>query len=295
MKILSTAMTGLKVAAKFVYRHKRVILTAVGTAGTVLAVVDAVKTAPKIKEAIEVEEEAKIVDCKAKGIPEEKQHLTPVEKGKVFMTNGGWHIVVLGAVGVCSFLLNTRFDMKEIASTGSDLLKARRDYQDLVELHNDYVRATHERLGEEKAKEIGDSVREERAKSYPEMMHVKNTGTGDTLFVDSFSGQFFRGSATFLQNQALDFGDAIKDGETECEHEGTWNEWAERIHINPIGGIYCDVPSYGFYRSSGRHGDRIGWNSTNNRFRLKILNEWTPGPGGEPAQIVSYENDPEML
>ena len=164
------------------------ILTALGISGGITAAVMAVKATPNY-----IYETERIPD------------IQPKEKAKIFAINYGPSIC-MGAISVTSILGAQHINSKRIAGLATAYKiseTALREYQDKV----------IEKVGEKKAKQIKDSIIEDRLRKGPADADIDNEpkDSGDYLCYDYYTGKYFYSTQAKLDAAGAEINHRLKE------------------------------------------------------------------------------------
>ena len=139
----------------------------------------------------------------------------------------------------------------------------------------DFKKQTEKVVGKNKVKEIEQEVIQERVKKETETMpktHVIETGHGNTLIRDAFSGQYFRCDTEYIRKKCNDL---------------TYRLWsAMEIDLNDV---YMEID--GLEQNDG--GDMVGWIAEDGPIEpyfVAAFSAW-----GEPCASMSFTTPPHYL
>lgn len=238
------------------------ILTALSIAGGVTTVILAVKATPKAMQLLEEAKQTKreeITDGGRIDIPEEECQLT---KKEVVKTAWKPYIpaAITGAVSIA-------------CAIGSRSVSARRNaalataYKLSEAALSEYKDKVVETIGEVKEKEIREEIAKDRVEKQPvQMENIFETGRGDTLFLEYYSGRWFKSSINAVE--------------------------AAKNTVNSRLNSYDYVSLNEFYDELGlAHtglGDDLGWN----RYYDGLIDINTVSDNGAPFYVVSCSVQP---
>lgn len=277
MNRLAVLKNVAKAAGKFVVSHRKEFLMALGVASTTGAIATAIVKSPEAKEAFEsVKPEEG--DTKVDILVKEAKAVVPIV----------WPIVALASVGMGSFMLAMHISGKEVSRAVTDGLAYKQAYNELAQIHNDYINANRKIAGEEIHEKVQEEVGAKAASRIGTDMVVCNSGKGDELFYDTLSGQFFRSTSTYISNAAMDFANDMHNGQLSNPEAmngfGQASEWLENYLLINAGMICGDQ---GWYDN-----DRDGFNTKYCPFRIYITEHFITAPDGNPARVIEYDNIP---
>lgn len=226
----------MKIKAKL-KKHAPAILTGFAIAGTIGAVVSAVKMKPKYDN---------LVEEKRKEREEKKEELTKKDILAAGM-KAYWPTLVLIAVSAGCAIGSTYIGARRVAETAAIASTTKKVY-------DEYRGAVEKKLKEKQKDEIIDDIAkgrmekaEAKIKNTPaESVHVYNKGRGDQLFFDSWSGRYFEA-------------ESIEDIRSAI------NSLNEEILNQPS----VDVNTYYSYLGlpETKEGERLEWCTGNDGFR----------------------------
>lgn len=141
----------------------------------------------------------------------------------------------------------------------------------------EYQRKTKEIIGEEKAKEIDTEVAKARCKEVPVIVedndsaYITYTGYGDTLIYDTFSGRYFRSTATAVERAVNQVNKHIFN-----DYLMTVNDFYNEINVPTIGA-----------------GNLIGWKSDKDMMEISFDSD--VDTNGNPYLVLTYVTRPVPL
>ena len=205
------AKTMVKIGKDFVIKHGPAILTTVGIAELVGTSYLWVKNTPKAQQRIADKQQEK---------GDEK--LTKME---TFKAAAPAYIPAASAtvLTATTFLLANRISAKQMAA----LIAA---YQLSEEARNEWKENTLKTVGQKKYDDIEESVARSRMQQVPATeASIINTGKGDTLFFDAWSGRYFYSSRQALHDVQLDLGDIFQTSGDIC-----LNDYYDMINLDEV-------------------------------------------------------------
>lgn len=240
---------------------KRIIFKLGAIAGVGVTAYVAVKRASKIEEATKEVKEA---------MPEDKKEKTRhIVKAVPKMVKASWPVLVSGGATVGCVLVMDHISYKQIAALTASCayLAKNRDY--LAGKIKDMV-------GEEKLREIQEAfVKEEAPKEPWYGCSIEETGAGDLLCLEGYSGRWFRSSEK-----------AVKEAQAMLQ-----KLYEDDIYI-------CMNDYYGYLNiTSTQFGHELGWVNSKDWYppELKFTNTLIPageclesGPDGKPLKEDLY-------
>lgn len=237
-----------------IFKHSSEILTGLGIAGTITALVMVGKAAPKA---------VILIDEKKKELGKEK--LSPLELGQTVwkcylpaaMTETVSVICIIGANSI-----NTKRNAA-LATAYSLSETALRTYQDKVV----------ETIGEKKEQEIRDSIAKEQIATIgaiPEQ-NVISTGHGDTLCFDCITRRYFRSDINFIKKMVNDLNRTMRD----------------EMYVS-LNDFYLAL---GLEEMDPRVGDELGWNIDKGYIDLNYSSQLTDN--GVPCLVIGYALAPK--
>lgn len=246
----------------FTKQHNPEIVVGLGVAGMITSTALAVKATPKAMQLIEDKKsELGVTYLTRKEIAEAtwKQYIPAVG---------------VGAVSIACIVLGTTKNIKRNTALATV-------YAISENTLKEYKAKTREIVGEEKAREIDTEVAKSRARSRSidnpvvietrDSEYVINTGNGDTLIYDSFSGRYFRSSVNAVESAVNNVNKSLLN-----DYFITVNEFYNELCIPTIGA-----------------GSLIGWKS--DKEMVEIYFDSDIDSNGNPYLILSYRNIPVPL
>ena len=231
-------------------KHAPQILVGLGVAGSIAATVFAIKATPKAIKLVEERKEK-----------ENKEHLTPLETIETTWKCYVPSAVILLTSAACTIGSCSMSTKRYAALTAA--------YKIAETTYNDYHEKVVETIGEEKNKEIKDSIAKERVISTPpSKSKVIDTGRGNVLCLDSLSGRYFRSSSNAI-----------------IEAQNLINKKLNSNLYVSLNELYDEL---GLERTL--LGDELGWSSTG--ILLDLSNFDSEIVGGEPVLVVNYNRLP---
>lgn len=238
-------------------QHAPAIFTGLGITAMISSAVLTGVATPKALKAVE-----------EKKIEEDVDILTPIETVKTV-----WKFYIppvtaaAAGIGMLMFANNEQTRRSAALATAYAISESK-----LVE----YSEKVKETIGEKKEKEVREAILDDQIKRTPVVeSEIVNTGKGDFLCMDAFSGRMFRSShdaLTIVQyelNKRLDDRDYI-----------SLNEFYELVGLSGTDG-----------------GDRLGWRVGCNGLKrdgLEIMHRhYGPAENGEPCCLIHYNIEPE--
>ena len=240
-----------RAAYRFVNHNAPTLCTIVAVGGVVVTVGLAVKATPKCIDILE--EMDNNGATKKERIKAVAPTLAPV------ILSG---VITIGCIIGGNYISATRIEALSAALSLSN--KAKVAYED----------AAKEILGEEKAEEIKDKAAVKEAGRPPkEPDKVLNTGKGDTLYYEPYSGRWFRSNPA-----------AIDAAENRCNRDMTTSniEYSMNEYYYELGlpEIYA--------------GELLGWNPNNASGLISIKPVPAINDVGEPYIILAHYNEPSV-
>lgn len=247
------------IAKNFVGEHSPAILTGFGVAGVVATTVMAVKATPKAEKLI-MEARINKSDSFENDNVGDLPNLTVLETIRVA---GPTYIpsMIMGAATIGCIL-------------GANSVNARRNaalaslYSLSEQTLRDYKQKTKELVGEKKASDISQEVAGEAMSRVPwDESKIIQTGKGQTLFFDPYSGRYFYNDYQVLRAAQNDV-NALIIGDF-CAN---LNDFYDRIGLDTT-----------------IQGDEVGWNMQNMcelTFDAKLTSK------GDPCAVIGFQRGP---
>lgn len=244
----------IKNTKSFLGKHSPEILTGIGVAGMITSTVLAVKATPK---ALVLLEEARTNED---GTLEDK--LTIVETVKV-----AWKpyapAIAVGIASISCIIGASRVNYKRNAALATAYALSERtliNYRDKV----------IETLGEKKEKEVRDKISQDEIDKKPiSSSQVIITPKGNTLFMDSITGRYFRSDLDSIKKAVIELN-------MEISHQNyiSLNEFYSNIGLDRIS-----------------NGDNLGWNIDNGY--VEIDYSTCLADNDEPCIVIDYISQPK--
>ena len=209
VKFLSTAWTWLKTSAKMVptviKANSPAVLAGTAIVGAVAIAYTAYKCAPKCKEAIE--EESKVDSVKTLDDGTEEHTVERIEpskktKAKIFVKTM-WPVMVALIVTVTSVVASHKISAKRIAVLSAAYATATQKASEAAEKKaEEFIKA---KFGDQASEEYKEEVKKEQelakkaASNISSKTEIIETGGGNTLFYDYYSGKLLRSSEGYLE------------------------------------------------------------------------------------------------
>lgn len=238
----------------FLGKHSPEILTGIGIAGMVTSTVLAVKATPK---ALVLLEEAR---TNKNGTLEDK--LTIVETVKV-----AWKsyvpAVAVGIASISCIIGASRVNYKRNAALATAYALSERT---LINYRDKVV----ETLGEKKEKEVRDKISQDEIDKKPiSSSQIIITPKGNTLFMDSITGRYFRSDLDSIKKAVIELN-------MEISHQNyiSLNEFYSNIGLDRIS-----------------NGDNLGWNIDNGY--VEIDYSTCLADNDEPCIVIDYISQPK--
>lgn len=238
----------------FLGKHSPEILTGIGIAGMVTSTVLAVKATPK---ALVLLEEARTNEDGTLG-----DNLTIVETVKV-----AWKpyvpAIAVGIASISCIIGASRVNYKRNAALATAYALSERtliNYRDKV----------IETLGEKKEKEVRDKISQDEIDKKPiSSSQVIITPKGNTLFMDSITGRYFRSDLDSIKKAVIELN-------MEISHQNyiSLNEFYSNIGLDRIS-----------------NGDNLGWNIDNGY--VEIDYSTCLADNDEPCIVIDYISQPK--
>ena len=238
----------------FLGKHSPEILTGIGIAGMVTSTVLAVKATPK---ALVLLEEARTNEDGTLG-----DKLTIVETVKV-----AWKpyvpAIAVGIASISCIIGASRVNYKRNAALATAYALSERtliNYRDKV----------IETLGEKKEKEVRDKISQDEINKKPiSSSQVIITPKGNTLFMDSITGRYFRSDLDSIKKAVIELN-------MEISHQNyiSLNEFYSNIGLDRIS-----------------NGDNLGWNIDNGY--VEIDYSTCLADNDEPCIVIDYISQPK--
>lgn len=258
-KTVSTSAVGiLKTVSTSAVKHSPEILTAAGTIGLVVAGIIAVKETPK---AIKIKEEYESrVDT--------EEPITLVDEIKIC-----WKVylpsVLIGTLSIVSIIFARRLDAKRMAAWAAA-------YQISETSINRLEQSIKDEYGEKKLKKMQDKADLKVMEEHPIVPdQIIDTGDGDDLFCDYYSGHYFRSSVNAIN--------------------GRYNNFIAKLNRED----YLTPNDWLYFLSIPRMGEDVGDNSyfTSKQFQSGELWEepvyiYGPGINDKPCAVVKLSCKP---
>lgn len=244
----------IKNTKSFLGKHSPEILTGIGIAGMVTSTVLAVKATPK---ALVLLEEARTNED---GTLEDK--LTIVETVKV-----AWKpyipAIAVGIASISCIIGASRVNYKRNAALATAYALSERT---LINYRDKVV----ETLGEKKEKEVRDKISQDEIDKKPiSSSQVIITPKGNTLFMDSITGRYFRSDLDSIKKAVIELN-------MEISHQNyiSLNEFYSNIGLDRIS-----------------NGDNLGWNIDNGY--VEIDYSTCLADNDEPCIVIDYISQPK--
>lgn len=238
----------------FLGKHSPEILTGIGIAGMVTSTVLAVKATPK---ALVLLEEARTNED---GTLEDK--LTIIETVKV-----AWKpyipAIAVGIASISCIIGASRVNYKRNAALATAYALSERT---LVNYRDKVI----ETLGEKKEKEVRDKISQDEIDKKPiSSSQVIITPKGNTLFMDSITGRYFRSDLDSIKKAVIELN-------MEISHQNyiSLNEFYSNIGLDRIS-----------------NGDNLGWNIDNGY--VEIDYSTCLADNDEPCIVIDYISQPK--
>lgn len=244
----------IKNTKSFLGKHSPEILTGIGVAGMITSTVLAVKATPK---ALVLLEEARTNEDGTLG-----DKLTIVETVKV-----AWKpyvpAIAVGIASISCIIGASRVNYKRNAALATAYALSERtliNYRDKV----------IETLGEKKEKEVRDKISQDEIDKKPiSSSQVIITPKGNTLFMDSITGRYFRSDLDSIKKAVIELN-------MEISHQNyiSLNEFYSNIGLDRIS-----------------NGDNLGWNIDNGY--VEIDYSTCLADNDEPCIVIDYISQPK--
>lgn len=238
----------------FLGKHSPEILTGIGIAGMVTSTVLAVKATPK---ALVLLEEARTNEDGTLG-----DKLTIVETVKV-----AWKpyvpAIAVGIASISCIIGASRVNYKRNAALATAYALSERT---LINYRDKVV----ETLGEKKEKEVRDKISQDEINKKPiSSSQVIITPKGNTLFMDSITGRYFRSDLDSIKKAVIELN-------MEISHQNyiSLNEFYSNIGLDRIS-----------------NGDNLGWNIDNGY--VEIDYSTCLADNDEPCIVIDYISQPK--
>lgn len=238
----------------FLGKHSPEILTGIGIAGMVTSTVLAVKATPK---ALVLLEEARTNEDGTLG-----DKLTIVETVKI-----AWKpyvpAVAVGIASISCIIGASRVNYKRNAALATAYALSERT---LINYRDKVV----ETLGEKKEKEVRDKISQDEINKKPiSSSQVIITPKGNTLFMDSITGRYFRSDLDSIKKAVIELN-------MEISHQNyiSLNEFYSNIGLDRIS-----------------NGDNLGWNIDNGY--VEIDYSTCLADNDEPCIVIDYISQPK--
>lgn len=238
----------------FLGKHSPEILTGIGIAGMVTSTVLAVKATPK---ALVLLEEARTNEDGTLG-----DKLTIVETVKV-----AWKpyipAIAVGIASISCVIGASRVNYKRNAALATAYALSERT---LINYRDKVV----ETLGEKKEKEVRDKISQDEIDRKPiSSSQVIITPKGNTLFMDSITGRYFRSDLDSIKKAVIELN-------MEISHQNyiSLNEFYSNIGLDRIS-----------------NGDNLGWNIDNGY--VEIDYSTCLADNDEPCIVIDYISQPK--
>lgn len=238
----------------FLGKHSPEILTGIGIAGMVTSTILAVKATPK---ALVLLEEARTNENGTLG-----DKLTIVETVKV-----AWKpyvpAIAVGIASISCIIGASRVNYKRNAALATAYALSERT---LINYRDKVV----ETLGEKKEKEVRDKISQDEIDKKPiSSSQVIITPKGNTLFMDSITGRYFRSDLDSIKKAVIELN-------MEISHQNyiSLNEFYSNIGLDRIS-----------------NGDNLGWNIDNGY--VEIDYSTCLADNDEPCIVIDYISQPK--
>lgn len=243
----------IKSTKKFLGKHSPEILTGIGVTGMITATVLAVKATPKALELIK-EERDELYPL------DESIKLTPVETVKA-----AWKpyipAVITGIGSIACVIGASAVNHKRNAALATAYAISERT---LVKYRDKVI----ETIGEKKEKEVREKVSQDEVNCKPvSNSQVIITSKGNTLFMDSISGRYFRGDM-----------DKIKKAVNELNRRMNYENY-----------ISLDEFYYEIGLEPTKTSSRVGWNLDSGLIEIEYN---TCLAEDEPCIVLDYNIEP---
>jgi len=172
-------------ARKFVIKNQTQLLTGASLFGLVATTVAAVQATPKAIEIIQAQT----------NLNNEKP--TPIE-----IVQATWQCyiptVIMGGLTAASIIFNHSINVKRVAALAS----AYTITEDRLRNYKKRIMARH---GRKEIQAVDDEIAGEKMQETP-LVDIVNTGTGDTLCYDAYSGRYFNGDIELIKRALNNLG-----------------------------------------------------------------------------------------
>lgn len=253
MNVIKTLTDQTNTVIRYGRRNAPTVLTLLGVCGFVAAVV---KTAQSADKAVEAKKKLE------KKITEETPTTEKVvETVKAYAPVYGPVLILGTASAVCIFSAN-HINNKRLAAVTAAYSLCDTNFKE-------YRNKVIEKFGEKKDQAVIDEIAQDKVTNNP-VEDVIQAYTGDTLFMDGVTKQYFRSNREYVLRKLMEFKNLLFI-ETFLSH----NDWIDTL----------DDPNL----KHVSYGDNIGYNSTNN---IDIYFSVTEASNGEPCTVIEYRTPP---
>lgn len=239
--------------------HSHIVLAAGALIGLAGSIILTYKKAPKI-HAIMEEQKQKVLDIEERA---DRQEITEeevkTERKAVTRETIKRLAPEVAPIAVCG--LSTGGLMVGSAVAGEMKIAHVRDLLSISEMYNhDILEKVKENLGEEKAREIKDSIAEDRLKEKIEKDKdwkngiLQAKGGGDTLYWDNYMGRLFLCDKNTIRDVVLGINEKINSGEwypLNAIYRGLELPTGKAGENIGAGGMYCKIPKFRLYLDHG--------------------------------------------
>lgn len=245
-----------KRAEKLVADNAPAILTAIGVTGALSTAVLSARAAFTSRGVIENEEMARSVSTEPDFEP-----MTKLEKAELV-----WKLYIPAAISagmtVAAIIAVNRIGARQVAAMASAYGLAEKALDQSAKRFEEYKKKAAEVVGEDKAKEISESVSRDRFDKSFTGPSVNFVGSGKFLCLDKHSGRFFRSTREDIREAVVSVNEMI-------QHDGSASltDFWKRIGLD-----------------STSESDEFGWNTD----QLLEL-DWDHGINLEGEPFLSYK------
>lgn len=245
----------------FTVRNGPQILTSAATAGVIATAIFVAKAAPRARDILDREEE-----IQRKAIESGEQ--TELKMGFIAQVKLTWRLYVPAILSGLGTVASVILSQEVMARRNTALFGA---YTAMQAGYDEYKRKVKAEIGEQKTREITDSIATDRALSAtpyrPDQVII--TGHGKTLMQDAWTGRPFESSLEHIYRIANELNRRIL-------HEGfvSLSEFYTEIGLDPV-----------------TASDNLGWSSDH---LIEVVPTAIVQEDGTPCIVISFEHDPQF-
>lgn len=255
---LSCVNDFVKKGVKYLNDNSPAVLTGIGIAGVICAVVKAVEKTPEAMDAV-VEKAENELHTDGLDFVDAKEALgTP----KTIATGIKYYIpsIALGGMSIACFIGAQSINAKRNAALATLYAVTSNEF-------NTYKDEVVKKLGEKKEHEIVDRISEKKINEDPLSNSEVVVDNGDTLCYDTWSGRYFKSSITKIER-------AVNEINSEC-----------------IEDLYASLNDFYFLLGLPdiKCGDNCGWNTDH---KLNVYFSAQVADNDSPCIVLNYNTEP---